>query len=182
VLETERLILRPVRMADAPAIQRRFAQWDVVRWLHATVPWPYPDDGAEEHLRRCLDEEAKGAKSHWAITLKGAQDDCLGLIDLWPYDGETRDNRGFWLDPEYWGRGLMTEAAERVTEYAFETLGWTELYLNNAEGNAGSHRIKEKQGAVIVDRSPHAYVGGEAMRVTWRLTREAWRARRQGSS
>ena len=31
VLETPRLVLRPVRSKDAPVIQRRFARWEVVR-------------------------------------------------------------------------------------------------------------------------------------------------------
>jgi RimJ/RimL family protein N-acetyltransferase len=72
----------------------------------------------------------------------------------------------------------MTEAAERVTAYAFEDLAWPLLYLSNAEANHASHRIKEKQGAVIIDRSPGHYVGGDDVKVTWRLTREAWLARR----
>lgn len=178
VLTTERLVLRPVRKDDTPAVQRLFPQWEVVRWLHATVPWPYPDDGAETHVAKQLKEMAAGEKHHWTIVLKDAPDAPIGGISLWPGDEATRDMRGFWLDPAFWGRGLMTEAAERVTAYAFEDLGWPHLHLNNAEPNAGSHRIKEKQGAVIVDRKPHAFVGGEVMRVTWLLTREAWLARR----
>ncbi len=35
VLETPRLVLRPLRSKDAPVIQRRFPQWEVVRWLDA---------------------------------------------------------------------------------------------------------------------------------------------------
>lgn len=180
-LETERLILRPIRRDDAPVVQQRFARWPVVQWLHATVPWPYPEDGAATHLAKAEAEMAAGEKHHWALVLKGAADEPIGSISLWPYNGETPDMRGFWLAEEFWGRGLMTEAAERVTAYAFDDLGWPVLYLNNAEPNAGSHRIKEKQGAVIVERQPHAYVGGEAMRVTWRLDRDAWLARRSAT-
>ena len=46
VLETARLLLRPLVPADAPAIQRRFPRWEIVRWLNPRVPWPYPEDGA----------------------------------------------------------------------------------------------------------------------------------------
>ena len=58
VLETERLILRPPRESDTPAVQRRFPHWEVVRYLHAEVPWPYPDDGAAEHWVRMSREMA----------------------------------------------------------------------------------------------------------------------------
>lgn len=177
VLETERLVLRPLVETDTPTIQRIFPQWELVKYLNALVPWPYPDDGAATNMADCLAQRARGEKFFWAITLKG--DDTLrGRIDLWPHDGQTRDSRGFWLDPELWGRGLMLEAADAVTGYAFETLGWTELYLTNAQSNAASHRIKEKQGAELVDLTPNVYVSGPDLRETWILRREAWLARK----
>ena len=76
----------------------------------------------------------------------------------------------------------MSEAADRVTDYALAELGWPHLWLCNAEINVASHRVKQKQGAVIIDRTPRSYVYGEGVRVTWLLTREAWLARRVGLS
>ena len=38
-LYTERLILRPLELADAEAIQQHFPHWEVVRYLNAFVPW-----------------------------------------------------------------------------------------------------------------------------------------------
>ena len=46
VLTTDRLILRPLELADAYSIQKRFPRWEVVRFLVADIPWPYPGDGA----------------------------------------------------------------------------------------------------------------------------------------
>jgi RimJ/RimL family protein N-acetyltransferase len=181
VLETARLILRPLDERDVPAIQRIFPQWEVVQWLGPAVPWPYPEDGAATNMADCLAQRARGEKFFWAITLKGA-DELRGRIDLWPFDGERRDMRGFWLDPVLHGQGLMTEAAQAVTRYAFEVLEWPCLYLTNAAANRGSHRVKEKQGAVELDRQPFSYVGGDSERVTWLLTREAWLARNGGSA
>lgn len=180
-LETERLILRPLRESDTPAIQRIFGQWEVVRYLNAEVPWPYPDDGAATNMADCLAQRAKGEKLFWAITLKGS-DELRGRIDLFPGDATKRDNRGFWLDPDLHGQGLMLEAAEAVTAYAFEVLDWPELWLTNAEANYGSHRIKEKQGAVLVDVTPNVYVSGPGLRETWLLTRDAWLARKANSA
>jgi RimJ/RimL family protein N-acetyltransferase len=179
VLESARLCLRPVRAEDAPVIQRRFAQWEVVRDLSAEhVPWPYPDDGAETHLAKMLPRMRKREKFMWALTVKDGDDELIGIIELLPDDGESRAMRGFWLDPAFWGRGLMTEAAERVTEYAFVTLGWPVLWLRNSEQNAASHRVKEKQGAMIVDRVPARLVSGEGFSIVWRLDRDVWLRRR----
>jgi [ribosomal protein S5]-alanine N-acetyltransferase len=182
VLQTERLILRPLELRDAAAIQRLFDDWEVVRDLHAGIPWPYPADGALTNTVESLGKAARGERSYWAITLKGGEDQLIGRIDLWPFDPETRDMRGFWLGRPYWGRGLMTEAAERVTQYAFEDLGWDELWLCNRDTNAGSHRIKQKQGAEVVDLRPRDYVSGPGVSVTWRLTRQAWLAQRAALS
>jgi len=97
-------------------------------------------------------------------------------------DGASRNQRAFWLTPQYWGRGLMTEAAERATEFAFLALGWSQLWLTNAEANMASHRIKQKQGARVVDRRPGRYVSGDGVEVIWLLTREDWLAQRTDSS
>jgi [ribosomal protein S5]-alanine N-acetyltransferase len=181
VLETARLVLRPPRESDVPSTQRRFGQWEVVRYLDAHIPWPYPPDGATQHWPHLQRDLVKREKCHWAITLKGGRDELIGLISLWRDDGRSREQRGFWLDPEYWGRGLMTEAADRVTDYALIELGRPHLWLCNAEANVGSHRIKEKQGATVVDRTVRNYVSGPGVRVTWLLTREAWLKRRAES-
>jgi [ribosomal protein S5]-alanine N-acetyltransferase len=174
VLESARLVLRPIRAEDAPVIQRHFPHWDVVKHLNARVPWPYPADGAAANMIETLGEMQRREKFQWAITLKGGDDALIGRISLWPDDGKSREMRGFWLAREYWGRGIMTEAAERVTEYAFLGLGWPNLWLRSGVDNAASHRIKEKQGARIVDRVPAAFVSGPSETTVWLLTREDW--------
>lgn len=180
-LETARLILRPLEARDAPATQRIFPQWSVVQYLNAEIPWPYPADGAAANMAQCLEKRAQGLQFYWAITLKGGDDSLRGRIDLWPDDGQRHDMRGFWLDPLLHGQGLMTEAAEAVTGYAFETLEWPYLYLTNAAENRASRRIKEKQGAELLRQEPWAWVGGQGVRDVWKLTREAWLARRGGA-
>lgn len=67
-------------------------------------------------LLKTLAIRERGQKFFWAITLKGS-DELRGRIDPWPFDGKNRDIRGFWLDPELHGRGLMTDllAAWRAT-------------------------------------------------------------------
>jgi [ribosomal protein S5]-alanine N-acetyltransferase len=174
VLESARLILRPMRAADAAVSQQLFPHWDVVKHLNARVPWPYPADGAAQNMVETLLEMKRREKFQWAITLKGGGDELIGRISLWPDDGESREMRGFWLGQAYWGRGIMTEAAERVTEYAFRDLGWPHLWLRSGVENAASHRIKEKQGAVIVDRVPAAFVAGPGETTIWLLKREDW--------
>lgn len=177
VLETKRLLLRPLVPADAPVIQRRFPHWEIVRYLNPRVPWPYPADGAIRFIQICQGEMARGEKHHWAIRLKDEPGELIGSINLWPDDGQSRDMRGFWLDPEFQGRGLMTEAADRVTDYAFHDLDWPHLWVSNAEPNRASARVKERQGARLVGFEPFRSVSGDGRRMVWLIEKEAWLAR-----
>jgi [ribosomal protein S5]-alanine N-acetyltransferase len=179
VLETQRLTLHPLVPADAPVVQRRFPRWEIVRYLSERVPWPYPDDGAAQFIALCQEEMARVQKHHWSIRLKDGPNELIGCIDLWPDDGESREMRGFWLDPEFHGRGLMTEAADRVTDYAFRELGWPHLWVGNAEANRASARVKEKQGARLVGFAPFRFVEGESRRMVWLIERETWLACRR---
>jgi len=57
-IETRRLNLRPLALSDAPAIQRHFDNWNIIKNLATLVPWPYPQDGAETFIKRELDKIA----------------------------------------------------------------------------------------------------------------------------
>lgn len=176
-LETPRLLLRTMTMADAPRIQELFPNPNVLRFMAASIPWPYPDDGAESYLRRTLPRIERMEEYYWAIVRRGHEAEGLvGGIGLMPASDE--ESRGFWLGEPYWGQGFMREASDAVTAFAFDTLGMTELRLNNAAPNAASHRIKESAGAEIVSVGDTEYVGGTFPGVRWRLTAEAWRRQR----
>ena len=179
ILETPRLVLRPVELADAPRIQTLFDDWEVVKWLAAVVPWPYPADGAVTFVQRVVKEMEETDRIVWAIHLKSEPNTGLvGIIELTP--SSTEDNRGFWLGQAFHGRGYMSEAVRVVTDYAFEDLGMESLALNNAEPNLGSHRLKEKAGAEIVGfEEDVAFVSGQFRCIRWKLTKESWGKNRQ---
>jgi [ribosomal protein S5]-alanine N-acetyltransferase len=183
-LETKRLWLKPLAMSDAAAIPRRFAQWDIVKLLNGKVPWPYPDDGAEQFLRRKLGREEPSDNYTWGLWLKDGEPDdpheLIGIIELRPNAGT--DARGFWLGQEFWGRGLMTEAADRVLDFAFDEAGMSEITLTNAKENVRSGKVKERQGATPVGEDTVETVSGVKPRQLWRLTAEEWRRRRLQAS
>ena len=176
-LETPRLWLRPRAMTDAPSSHGRFPRWEIVEFM-PNVPWPYPEDGTVRHFEETVGQMARGEKSHWSIWVKDGPDEAVGAISLWPDDGTERDMRGFWLDPEFQGRGLMTEAADRVNDYALFDLGWPHLWLSNLAGNRRSARVKERQGATLMGEETRTYLRGEFTRQVWFLSAESWRKHR----
>jgi [ribosomal protein S5]-alanine N-acetyltransferase len=176
-LETPRLLLRPLEIADAEQIQILFPHWEIVRYLATQVPWPYPPDGAITFIRDiALPAVERGEAWHWTLRLKSSPNQVIGSIDL---RKRENDNRGFWLGLPWQGQGLMTEACEAVTDFWFNRLNFPVLRAPKAVGNAASRRISEKQGMRLVATEDRDYVSGRFPSETWEITAEEWRARKR---
>ncbi|KIU50894.1 MULTISPECIES: GNAT family N-acetyltransferase [Bradyrhizobium] len=176
-IETPRLILRPLAPSDAPAIQRHFDNWNVIKTLATVVPWPYPEDGAESFITRELDKIAGGEESYqWVLVLRaGAGDgEAIGNINFRPRADGRKGNRGFWLAEPYWNQGLMTEAIAAVNDFAFLTLGLDHFHVCNAPSNVASRRVKQKTGAEFVGFVELPHHNGESRAEKWKVRREIW--------
>ncbi len=171
---TERLILRPLELADAPRIQYLFPHWEIVRYLQNRVPWPYPSDGAEFYCREiALPQMERGEAWHWTIRLRCAPAEMIGFISL--VKGEA-DNRGFWLSPPWQGQGLMSEACAWANDFWFDVLGFPVLRVAKAAANTASRRISERQGMRLVGVAEKDYVSGRLPSEVWEITADEWRA------
>ena len=171
-LTTGRLLLRPLELADSPAVQAAFPQWEIVRYLSDRVPWPYPADGATRFIRDlALPAMRRGEAWHWSIRRNAAPGTLIGVVSLMDTPG---DNRGFWLDPARQGQGLMSEAVEVVAEFWFETLGRPVLRAPKAAANTRSRRVSERGGMRLVETVERDYVSGRQPAEIWEITREEW--------
>lgn len=175
-LETPRLILRPLELADAARTQVLFPHWEIVRFLAKVVPWPYPADGAHTFYRDvALPAVERGEAWHWSLRLKSDPAQLIGHINL--AKGET--NRGFWLGLQWQGQGLMMEAADAATDYWFDVLKFPVLRVPKAIDNRGSRRISEKQGMRVVATMERDFVSGRFPSEIWEITAEEWRERKR---
>ena len=173
-LTTKRLVLRPLELADAAQAQLLFPHWEIVRYLAKGVPWPYPADGAYTHYRDvALPAMESGEAWHWSLRLRTNPDQMIGSIAL--LKGE-KVNRGFWLGLPWHGQGLMSEAADAVTDYWFEALKFPVLRVPKAVANTESRRISEKQGMRVIVREEQDYVSGRFPAEVWEITAEEWEA------
>jgi len=178
-LETPRLELRPLELADAEQAQRLFPKWEVVQFLDSNrVPWPYPDDGALTYYRDCvLPAMERGEEWHWSLRLKTAPHQVIGCIALMKAEN---NNRGFWLGLPWQRQGLMSEAVDVVTDYWFNELGFPVMRVPKAVANTASRRISEKNGMRVVAVEERDYVAGRFPTETWEITASEWRAHRGG--
>lgn len=181
ILQTERLILRPVTLDDAPAVQKYFHDWDIIKYMDVKVPWPYPDDGALMHIRdNVLPKMENGAWLIWAIIRKESGD-LVGMIDF--RFVQTEDgHRGFWIAKPYWGRGYITETVCAVNDFVFNELSVKSFITLNAKSNTASRRVKEKTGAIFVCEQEGNYHCGDKISEVWKMTKESWDDTKQRSS
>jgi RimJ/RimL family protein N-acetyltransferase len=135
VLETERLTLRAPRHEDVKAIavlanDRRIAE------NTARIPHPYCVADAEQFVTTVnrRDDEAC-----FVLMLNGT---LIGACGIDPRDDGAE--LGYWLGAGYWGRGLMTEAARAVIDYAFGDLRHETLQAGARVSNPASRRVLEK--------------------------------------
>lgn len=174
-MRTDRLILRALEESDLPDIQRNFEDWSTVRYLTATIPWPYPQNGSKHWYTTIVMPNQGVSHWSWAICLKESPKQLIGVIEL--FREATPSNRGFWLDSAFRGHGYMEEAANVVNEYAFTSLNFHKLLFDNALGNTASRRIKEKTGATCTGIGPAKFVDPTITKMEhWELTKEDWEA------
>jgi hypothetical protein len=121
---------------------------------------------------------ARGEEWQWTLRLKADPENLVGAIGLKKHE---TDNRGFWIGREWQRRGLMTEAADTVTDYWFDTLKFPVLRVPKAIANTDSRRISERQGMRVVATEDRDYVSGRLPAEIWEITAAEWNARGCGT-
>ena len=115
---------------------------------------------------------ASGRQWHWSIRSRAEPERLIGVVSL--MDTED-DNRGFWLDPDWQGRGFMTEACAAAALFWFDTLGRTVLREPKALANTASRRVSEKSGMRVIRREERSFVAGRLPGEIWEITIDGWR-------
>lgn len=176
VLETKRLILRPVALSDAPSYQLSFNNWNVIQNMGAGVPWPYADDGAVDFIQNsALPRMERGEAYIWGITLKD-EGKLVGIVEFRVKPNEN-GHRGFWIAEHLWGQGYMSEATAAVNDFVFDILGYDYFIEENADFNEGSRAMKRKSGATLIETVEKPSVGGGThICEKWHITRDGWNA------
>lgn len=166
VLQTARLVLRPVVASDGHAIVTAIDDIEISGWL-STVPHPY----TVVDFHHFLQEIAKPGETFILEDQQG----FAGVVGL--EGGEL----GYWLAPRAHGLGYATEAGRAVLNAHFEESGGT-VISGYFEGNTRSARVLHKLGFAETGRRPRhcAALRTDRPHVDLILTRAAWEAQRGG--
>ena len=140
-LKTERLLLRPFKLSDIDAVLEYARDPEWAEFLLGSAPQPYTRRNAEEFIAGRV--MAPNGQFSWAVVLG---DVVVGDITLRVDSKHDRGEIGYSLAKAHWGRGLTTEAARAVVDWAFAERGLHRISSNADVRNRRSWRVMEKLG------------------------------------
>ena len=167
-LESERLILRRLKPADADMIARLVGEWDIVKNL-SDAPYPYPPGLAQRWIastKRGIDERLDFALA----VVPRASKTPIGAILLRQSQREPAVHGapaklprgrsaeiGYWIGRDFWRRGYASEAVKRMLRFAFDELGVDRVWGAVLIENAASCRVLESAGFARIGEAEYDF-------------------------
>lgn len=98
--------------------------------------------------RKFFDESAYDNKDFYRWTIVKKEDNkILGCIYLNIHDKKAKTaGIDYWIREDEWGCGYVTEAAQRILEFAFDTLNLNRIESCGAKDNPGTWKVMEHIG------------------------------------
>jgi len=162
VIETERLILRPLRRSDVGLLEL-YGSDERVASMTESIPHPLPPGAIEAYVSRSLSDDR--SEDVWVLdgTVSGLSE-LLGLITLAQMDREQSEI-GYWIGPAFWNTGLASEAVRALVEanpHADKT-----MFASVFQDNPASARVLTNAGfQYLGDAEAYAVARGRTV-PTW---------------
>ncbi len=141
-LKLARCAIREWEQGDVDSLARYANSRRVWQMLRDAFPYPYTRADAERWIQYATSTHPP---TQFAIVVDDQVAGGVGLIlgqDVYRRSAEL----GYWLGEPFWGRGVMTETVQAVTEFAFAHFDLCRIAARVFEGNVASRRVLEKAG------------------------------------
>lgn len=172
----ERVTLRPLREADAEAMFTFASDPQVTEFL----PWyPSPDvEIVRGFIQQQVARRRRGDSLGLALLYKETGQ-MIGSTDIMHLKRGRKDTVefGYILAREFWGLGLMSEAAALTVRYCFETLKRTTVVAWADNENNRSRRVLEKVGLRECGSEWREVKGVTRLYIRYELARTVWEER-----
>jgi [ribosomal protein S5]-alanine N-acetyltransferase len=140
-LETERLVLRPFRHADADEFARLSGDWAVAS-MTSDIPYPFSPAQAVGWLKPVRGEVRFGIEREGRM---------IGGVGFYRRPSGVAE-LGFWLGRQWWGHGYATEASRAVVRHGFANPRLPAFSSAHFTDNPASARVLAKLGFEPVGR------------------------------
>jgi RimJ/RimL family protein N-acetyltransferase len=172
-VETARLLLRPTVLEDFDAWAEIIGDEETARFIGGVQPRALA-------WRSFLAMAGAWQLQGFAMfsVVEKASGRCIGRMGPWRPEGWPGTEVGWAFSRHHWGCGYATEAGVAAIDWAFETLGWTEVIHSIDPDNDASIALAERFGSTYCGpvRLPEPYADSPSG--LWKQTREQWSARR----
>ena len=149
-LVTDRLLLRPFRVADADA----FLAYQGHPGVRRHLPGPAMDDAAARRYvaaQAALTGDERDAWHGWVVEHR-AEGRVVGDVGVWvPAGDPLRGDIGFQLSPAHHRRGFATEAVAALCRHLLDDVGSVLLTAGCDAANTGSQAVLRAVGMTEVD-------------------------------
>lgn len=137
IIKTDRLLLRPIMPEDKQNIYKGLSNPDVIEYYGVSFNTL---EATEEQMIWYRELEQNETGIWWAI----CSPDDKTFYGAGGFNNLSKQHKkaeiGFWLLPEFWGKGLMQEAFPLICNY-----GFNELALHRIEGFVDSENASCKK-------------------------------------
>ncbi|MEU2396365.1 GNAT family protein [Streptomyces sp. NPDC007369] len=176
-LDYEWFGLRRWHMSDVDALERAIheSRDHLAHWM----PWAAGAD--REHVVGFLARNQEQWESRqtfgYAITSDGV---VVGTCCLMRRSTDSLDI-GYWLHPEWTGRGLATTATAALVDQGFQLTGIDHVEIHHDAANSASEAVARRLGFTEIERvevpEGPATPGEVGVDVVWRMTADQWKAK-----
>jgi len=171
-LETARLTLRPPTLEDLDGWTEMMLDEPTTRFIGGTAPrsmcWRQLMTmiGSWHSLGFAMFSVIEKSTGRW-----------IGRLGPWQPDGWPGPEIGWVICRDCWGKGYAGEGAAAAANWAFDTLGWTNMIHSIAPDNIASQRVAEKLGSRNLGPGllPAPFTNDRVD--IWGQTLDEWRAR-----
>jgi len=142
-LRSDRLILRPFIVADAPVVQRLCGD-PAIADTTLNIPHPYADGMAEAWIATHQPAWEADELATFAVTTLTSE--LVAAVGLRLEPPHCRAELGYWVGVPYWGNGYATEAVMTVVAWGFDILDLQRIHAAHLSRNPASGRVMQKLG------------------------------------
>lgn len=177
-LQTERLTLRRFTAEDAEEMYNTWAKDERVTKYLTWQPHASPAD-TEKVLESWVESYKEDNYYHWGMVYEG---NLIGAICVVRLDERSEwAELGYCMGYDYWGKGLMTEAAQGVIDFLFSEIGINRITIEHAVKNPASGRVAKKCGMIHEGTKREYFKSswGEFLDISfWGILRKEWNSER----
>ena len=144
ILESERLLLRPIKESDADDIFEIFSDKEVMKY-YDLLPFSSINDAVNQVgiFRECLSEKTM---IRWGIELKESNK-LIGTCGFFAFSEESlKAEMGYELNSKYWNKGVMSEALKMIMDFIFKETDINRIEAYVEPMNTSSLKLLESLG------------------------------------